>query len=294
MYEAKASGKNQYYAYEEDSINHETEHRLTLEKDLRQSIENNELYVHYQPVVSIANRKTVGVETLLRWEHSDKGMIMPHEFIPIAEETGLIKDIGEWTIEQACKQCKEWHSKTDKTGIYVAVNVYAYQLIDDNLPRFIDDTLSQYSLFPDALDIEITENVFHTENKKIISNINQLNEIGVRMLLDSFGTGYSSLSTLHGLPFDIIKIDQSFMDIHQPRKRIMIQAILDMAKNFDMETIAEGVESQETVDFLRNHGCDYVQGLYFQKPVPAKNLDITKIYGQSNMPSNVVAIGKKK
>ena len=293
MYEAKANGKNQYHAYEEDSINHKTDHRLTLEKDLRRSIENNELLVHYQPVINLDNRNTVGVEALLRWKHSNKGIITPIDFIPIAEETGMIKDIGEWVIKQACKQCKEWRSTTNRFGFHIAVNVSAYQLTDDKLPRFIDDTLSYYSLPPDALDIEITENIHYAENKKIGNNINKLNEIGVRLLLDDFGTGYSSLSTLHGLPFDIIKIDQSFMDIHHPRKRIMTQTIIDMAKNFGMQTIAEGVEDQDAVDFLRKHGCNYVQGFYFQRPVPAEDLDITKNYGQSNTPTNVVAIGKK-
>ena len=128
----------------------------------------------------------------------------------------------------------------------------------------------------------------------IAKNINQLDEIGVRLLLDDFGTGYSSLITLHGLPFDIIKIDRSFMDIHHSRKRIMTQTIIDMAKNFGMETVAEGVEDQDAVDFLRSHGCNYVQGFYFQRPVPVEELDITKKYGKTNTPTNVVAIGKKK
>jgi diguanylate cyclase (GGDEF)-like protein len=293
MYEAKANGKNQYHAYEEDSINHKTDHRLTLEKDLRRSIENDELRVHYQPIINLANQNTVGVEALLRWQHNNKGMIAPLEFISIAEETGMIKDIGEWVIRQACKQCKQWRT-TNRLGFHVAVNVSAYQLTDDSLPKFINDTLSYYSLPPDALDIEITESIFYAENKNIGENINQLNEIGMRLLLDDFGTGYSSLSTLHGLPFDIIKIDRSFMDSHHPRKRIMTQTIIDMAKNFGMKTVAEGVEDQDTVDFLRGHGCDYAQGFYYQRPVAADDLDVIKNYGEIITPSNVVPISNKK
>lgn len=292
MYEAKANGKNQYHAYEEDSINHKTDHRLTLEKDLRHSIENDELLVHYQPIINLANQNTTGVEALLRWQHSNKGLIAPLEFISIAEETGMIKGIGEWVIKQACKQCKQWRT-TNSSGFHVAVNVSAYQLTNASLAKFIDDTLSYYSLPPDALDIEITESIFYAENKNIADNINKLHEIGVRLLLDDFGTGFSSLSTLHGLPFDIIKIDRSFMDINHPRKRIMTQTIIDMAKNFGMKTIAEGVEDQDAVSFLRSHGCDYAQGFHYQRPVAADDLDITKKYDEIITPTNIVPIRNK-
>ena len=289
MYEAKANGKNRYHAYEEHSINHKTEHRLIIEKDLRRCIEGDELFLHYQPIVNLNNRNTIGAEALLRWKHNTKGMISPVEFIPIAEETGMILEIGEWAINEACKQCKVWR-ETGRSGFHVAVNVSAHQLKNDKLPIFINDTLRHYDLPAEALDIEITESVFYGEDSKSRDNLNQLKEIGVRLLLDDFGTGYSSLSTLHGLPFSTIKIDRAFMDIHHPRKRVMTQTIIDMAKNFGMQTIAEGVEDQDAVDFLRGLGCEFAQGYFFQRPVTAMELDITRNYSQTQIESNITAI----
>ena len=289
MYEAKANGKNQYHAYEEHSINYKTDHRLILEKDLRRSLEQNELFLHYQPVVNIISRNTVGAEALLRWKHGTKGMVSPVEFIPIAEETGMIQQFGEWAIEEACKQCTQWRNN-GRSGFHVAVNVSAYQLKNNTLPIYIDNILSKYSLPAEALDIEITESAFYGDDHKTRELLNQLSEIGVRLLLDDFGTGYSSLSTLHGLPFNTIKIDRAFMDIHHARKRVMTQTIIDMAKNFGMQTIAEGVEDQDAVDFLKSHGCEFAQGYFFQKPVSAEELDITRNYGRPQIVTNVTAI----
>jgi diguanylate cyclase (GGDEF)-like protein len=285
MYEAKSNGKNQYCAYAEDRINHNTEHRLLLEKDIRHALEENELQIHYQPVINLNNQSMVDVEALLRWKHHDKGMILTSDFIPIAEETGMMKDIGIWMIEQACIQCKEWRTAPEKSNFHIAVNISASQLTDNNLPAFISDTLTHYDLPADAINFEITENIHYANNKRITNNLNSLKEIGINLLLDDFGTGYSSLSTLHGLPFDVIKIDQSFMDINHPKKRIMTQTIINLAKNFDMETIAEGVEDQIAIDFLRRCGCNFAQGYYLQRPVPAEELDITKLYGQIQMPA---------
>ena len=203
----------------------------------------------------------------------------------------MIQEIGEWVIIEACKQCREWHDATNRHGFHVAVNVSAQQLTNNNLPKLINDTLIHYSLPASALDIEITENIHYAENKTIVDNIHQLKEIGVRLLLDDFGTGFSSLSTLHELQFDIIKIDRSFMDIDHPRKNIMTRTIINMAKNFGMEIVAEGVENDRTIDFLVAHGCEYAQGYYFQRPLPAADLDITKNYNKINLITNATAVG---
>ena len=289
MYEAKTNGKNQYHVFEEKSSNRMTEHRLILEKDLRHAIENNELLLHYQPVINIKNLNTVGAEVLLRWKHKTKGMISPVEFIPIAEETGMIIEIGDWVINEACKQCKKWR-ESGRSDFHVAVNVSAQQLKNSKLPSFINSALHHYKLPAEALNIEITESVFYAEDTKSKNILNQIGEMGVHLLLDDFGTGYSSLSTLHGLPFNTIKIDRSFMDIHHPRKRIMTQTIVDMAKNFGMQTIAEGVEDKYALDFLRNLGCEFAQGFFFQKPVTAEELNITRNYAPAQLESNVTAI----
>lgn len=292
MYEAKANGKNQYHSYKEDTINHKTESRLMLDKDLRHAIEKGELLLYYQPVINLSTNTIVGVEALLRWKHNTMGIISPVDFIPIAEENGMIQKIGEWVISEACKQCKIWRDN-GHTEFHVAVNVSALQLKDNTLPLFIRDSLDHYSLPEDALNIEITESVFYSQDNKSLSNLQQLSELGVRLLLDDFGTGYSSLSTLHGLPFDVIKIDRGFMDVHHPKKRIMTQTIIDMAKNFGMQTIAEGVEDQDAADFLKRSGCKYAQGYYFQHPVSVEELDITKVYSPLIDTANVTPLLSK-
>ena len=289
MYEAKENGKNQYFAFDNTIIN-KLEHRLTLEKDIRNSIER-ELSLHYQPVVDLKTRKIVGVESLLRWKHREKGMISPDEFIPIAESIGLIDTIGEWVINEACKQCKVWR-KTTNSKFSVAINVSARQLKNNKLADIIKETLEYYDLTVDALDIEITESIFYGDDPEAIDNLNKLSEMGLKLLLDDFGTGYSSLSSLHGMPFNFLKIDRSFMDIHHKKKRIMTKSIIDMAKNFNLDVVAEGVEDQDTVDYLLEHGCTYAQGYLFQRPVPAEELDITKTFAKNYVETNVIAMKK--
>jgi len=291
MYEAKNSGKNQFCAFDNTIIN-KLEHRLTLEKDLPNSIEN-ELLLYYQPLVDLRNFETVGVEALLRWQHKTKGMVSPIEFIPIAESIGLIDVIGEWVIEQACKQCSIWR-KGNKPDFTVAVNVSARQLKNKNLPIFIEKILKKYSLPIDAIDIEITESVFYGDDKKAIANLNKLSEMGMRLFLDDFGTGYSSLSTLHAMPFDILKIDRNFMDLKHQKKRIISKTIIDMAKNFDLELIAEGVEDEYAINYLIENGCYYAQGYFFEKPIPAEKLDISKNYKSLVSTSKVSLLTSKK
>ena len=289
MYEAKENGKNQYRAFDNTIIN-KLEHRLTLEKDIRNCIER-ELSLHYQPVVDLRTRRIVGAESLIRWKHRDKGMISPDEFIPIAESTGLIDAIGEWVINEACRQCKIWRD-SDNENFTVAINVSARQLKNNKLVTFVKETLDRYDLPVDALDIEITESIFYGDDPNAINNLNELSRMGLKLLLDDFGTGYSSLSSLHGMPFNFLKIDRSFMDIKHTKKEIMTKSIIDMAKNFHLEIVAEGVEDQEAVDYLLEHGCIYAQGYFFQRPVPADELDIKKIFNQEETGSNIIPLNK--
>lgn len=285
MYEAKQNGKNQFRAFDNTIIN-KIEHRLTLEKDIRNCIEK-ELSLYFQPVVNLRTMKIIGAESLVRWKHKEKGMISPEEFIPIAESIGLIDAMGEWVINEACKQCKIWRETSDK-HFSVAVNVSARQLKNNKLVDFIKERLAYYELPVNALDIEITESVFYGDDPHAIDNINKLSETGLKLLLDDFGTGYSSLSSLHGMPFDFLKIDKSFMNVKHSKKAIMTKSIIDMAKNFNLEIVAEGVEDQDAVDYLLEHDCIYAQGYFFQRPVPAEELDITKTYEQEK--SNIIVL----
>lgn len=285
MYEAKQNGKNQFRAFDNKIIN-KIEHRLTLEKDIRNCIEK-ELSLYFQPVVNLRTMKIIGAESLVRWKHKEKGMISPEEFIPIAESIGLIDAMGEWVINEACKQCKIWRETSDK-HFSIAVNVSARQLKNNKLVDFIKERLAYYELPVNALDIEITESVFYGDDPHAIDNINKLSETGLKLLLDDFGTGYSSLSSLHGMPFDFLKIDKSFMNVKHSKKAIMTKSIIDMAKNFNLEIVAEGVEDQAAVDYLLEHDCIYAQGYFFQRPVPAEELDITRTYEQEK--SNIIAL----
>jgi diguanylate cyclase (GGDEF)-like protein len=289
MYEAKENGKNQFRAFDNTIIS-KLEHRLTLEKDIRNCIER-ELSLHYQPVVDLYSKAIVGAESLIRWKHPEKGMISPDEFIPIAESVGLIDAIGEWVINEACKQCKIWRD-TSNSEFYVAINVSARQLKNNKLVPYIQETLERYSLPINALDVEITESIFYGDDPEAINILNQLSEMGLRLLLDDFGTGYSSLSSLHGMPFDFLKIDRSFMDIKHMKKRIMTKSIIDMANNFGLEIVAEGVEDQDAVDYLLEQGCQFAQGYFFQKPVPAEELDLTKVFASTNSETNIIPINK--
>lgn len=271
MYLAKDNGKNQFFFYNNE-INKKADKRLLLERDLRKSIDDDELILHYQPVVNLQSGQIVGVEALLRWQHGKEGMISPGEFIPIAEDTGLIVDIGNRVIEMACQQCQIWRL-TNSSDIHVAVNVSARQLREENLVTFIQDCLANFSLPPEALEIEITESAFYNNDTRCIETLNKLDEMDLKLLLDDFGTGYSSLSTLRSMPFDIIKIDRSFIQTQNEKNRKITESILDMAENFDMQVVAEGIEESNMASFLKYRGCKYGQGYLFKNPVPASEID---------------------
>ena len=276
MYQSKENGKNQFCLYNNE-MNKAANKRLMLERDLRNGLVNNEFTLHYQPVVDLNSGNIIGVEALLRWQHPIEGMIPPDDFIPIAEDTGLIINIGYLVIDMACLQCLEWRNKT-QTNFHVAINISARQLKDDHFVEYIDRVLAQYELPVDAIQIEITESAFYNNDQKSIETLRKLDKLNFKLLLDDFGTGFSSLSTLRNMPFDVIKIDRSFITTNVGKNIKITESILDLAQNFDMQVIAEGIETSEVADFLRRRGCQYGQGYLFKKPLKADELDLTENY----------------
>ncbi|GAA6185738.1 EAL domain-containing protein [Aliiglaciecola sp. NS0011-25] len=270
MYQAKNAGKNQFQSYDMQSGS-KLNRRLTLAAQLHQAINNEELSLVYQPIAALADNRTVGSETLLRWTNAENGAVGPDEFIPIAENAGLIIDIGSWVMEQACQQCKIWQD-AGATEHAMAINVSTLQLKDKLFSQRLSDTLSRLNLAADSIHIEITENSAITEDKVSVQTLYELSELGAKLLLDDFGTGYSCLSYLKNLPFDVLKIDKSFM----PANNTIASTIIAMGHELNMEIIAEGIETYQCYQFLRNLKCQYGQGYFFQKPVPANQFDIFK------------------
>ncbi|WP_435235038.1 putative bifunctional diguanylate cyclase/phosphodiesterase [Psychromonas sp. PT13] len=274
MYEAKKKGKNQYQFYQQ-TFSKEQIRRLSYESQLRTAIEKEQLSVVYQPVVNLNTFAIQGTEALLRWQLDQDTIIPPDVFIPIAEYSGQIVEIGEWVLREACRQNKLWRD-SGATNLNIAVNVSPYQLFSPNFSKLVQDVMSEFDIPPYCLDLEITESMTIAENPCILKTLNELSEMGARLLMDDFGTGYSSLSYLRKLPFDILKIDKSFVSHYDA----IASTIIVMGKQLDMKVIAEGVETQECLDILLQQRCDYAQGYFFQRPILPEQLDIFKIYNK--------------
>lgn len=265
MYRAKQEGRNTYCFFtEEMQIN--SQRNLTLSNALHTALERNEFYLVYQPQLSIIDQKVIGAEALLRWKHPQLGSISPAEFIPIAEDNGLIQSIGEWVLRTAILQAKQWNRTAP---IIMAVNISAVQFRNPNLPQLITKILNETGLSPEFLELELTEGVAMHDPKTAIEMMNNLHELGIRMSIDDFGTGYSSLSYLKKFNIYKLKIDQSFVrDIStDPEDKAIVGAIIQMAHSLDMQTIAEGVETIGQLEYLREQGCNEVQGYYYSKPL---------------------------
>jgi EAL domain-containing protein (putative c-di-GMP-specific phosphodiesterase class I) len=270
MYRAKAQGRARYEIFE-PSMRIEAMERWELESDLHRAIEHQELLIHYQPVISLISGWITGVEALLRWAHPERGLLAPMEFIPLAEDTGLIGPIGEWVLRTACAQTRAWH-QAGYSHLRVAINVSARQFRVQNLPELVEGVLEETGLAPQAVDLEITEGVAIRDDN--LDTLNALSAIGMRVLLDDFGLG-SSLDCLKYLPLDSLKIDQSFVSglALDASNQTIVTAIIALAHGLNLEVIAEGVETEQQLAFLRSEGCDAVQGNLFSPPVPAETLE---------------------
>lgn len=272
MYHAKNSGKNSFLFYDE-SMGAAGVDRLQLEADLRRAIEREELVLHYQPQVDTRTGNVVGAEALLRWEHPERGMIPPFRFVPLAEEMGLIGELGDWVLRTACHQIMDFRER----GLdlpKVAVNVSALQFTPVFIQR-VREVLAETGLDPSALELELTEGVVMDDSSITVQALGELKELGVSLSIDDFGTGYSSLSYLSRFPLDELKIDRSFVvAAHESEQDAsLVVAIIAMARSLGLNLVAEGVETDQQYAFLTGHGAHVIQGYLFSKPVPAGELE---------------------
>ncbi|HEY8118227.1 MAG TPA: EAL domain-containing protein [Methylophilaceae bacterium] len=272
MYYAKSAGRNNFQFFTQEMTQRVTE-QMALENSLRKAISNNELVLHYQPMLSISTGEIQGVEALIRWNHPEWGLIGPDRFIPVAEAGGLINSIGNWVLRQACRQNRIWQDM-GLPPIRVSINLSVLQFRQPDFLQEITQILLQSGMTPNYLILEVTESISLQGQAEVISWLNTLKEMGVSLAVDDFGTGYSSLSYLKRLPVDIIKIDKSFIrDIaSDPNDAAIIIAIISMAHSLKLSVTAEGVETSQQLDFLKANGCDCVQGFMFSHPLPAEDL----------------------
>ncbi|MEK3909856.1 EAL domain-containing protein [Paenibacillus sp. FSL H7-0331] len=274
MYRSKEKGGNSYHYYHPE-MNKRSMHRLSLEINLRKALERNEFHVYYQPFVDLSHGEIFGMEALIRWFHPEWGMVSPAEFIPLAEETGLIIPIGNWVLRQACIQNKKWQSLGNHP-LRVSVNISAIQFHQPQFVQIIEDTLEETGLDPSLLCLEITENVAMTNVPYIIETMQKLRSMGVFISIDDFGTGYSSFSYLKRFRVHTLKIDQSFIrDVtFDEENAAIVTALIAMAQQLKIKSLAEGVETKEQLDFLIMRGCDEIQGYVFSKPISADEFEI--------------------
>jgi EAL domain-containing protein (putative c-di-GMP-specific phosphodiesterase class I) len=269
MYQAKALGKNRYTQFETE-MDQVAQKRMLLETNLRKALERNELSLNYQPKLSLADNQIVGLEALLRWNHPELGAISPAEFIPVAEECGLILPIGRWVLQTACNGMARWRDQ-GLGDIKVAVNLSVRQTKSDALLPDILASLKTLKLRPDQLSLEITESVLMENIESNISLLDQLRSHGIKLSIDDFGTGYSSLAYLKRLRIDELKIDRAFVrDIPcSGEDEAIVTAIIALAHSLGLSVVAEGVETVEQLAFLRLARCDHMQGYYFSRPMKA-------------------------
>ena len=272
MYRAKDSGRDNYQLYA-PSMNARALERLALENMLRRALENDELVLHYQPLVSATTRQVVGFEALVRWQHPEQGLLSPAHFISTAEMSGLIVPIGKWVMRTACIQAKMWRKRADH-DLYVAVNLSARQFQQPDLVDQVAAILEETGLKPESLELEITESNAMQNAEKTIYTLRELKALGVRIAMDDFGTGYSSLSYLKRFPIDTLKLDRSFvLDVTTDRgDAAIVSAVIAMAHSLDLHVVAEGVETEAQLDFLCKQKCDRIQGYFFSKPLPSDQL----------------------
>jgi diguanylate cyclase (GGDEF)-like protein/PAS domain S-box-containing protein len=272
MYHAKTSGKARYEFFNE-GLREQAVTRFETETGLRKAIDEQQLVVYYQPIVSLKEQRICGFEALVRWNHPERGLIPPGEFIPIAEDSDLIILLGRWVLRESCRQMAEWHRNYPlDSPLTISVNVSARQLSDSRLMEDVELALAESGLKHESLALEMTESSIMGDAEQTLATLNRLKKMKIRLEIDDFGTGYSSLSYLQRLPFDILKIDRSFVSCLSAGNNSMniVKAILEMGHSFKMDVIAEGVETEEQISILRQLGCNYIQGFLFSTPVCAE------------------------
>jgi EAL domain-containing protein (putative c-di-GMP-specific phosphodiesterase class I) len=269
MYRAKESGKARYEIFDRD-MHVRNMNLLQVETDLRHAVERCEFEVLYQPIVKLATGAIHEFEALLRWRHPVHGLIAPDEFVGVAEETGLIIEIGKWILDQACRQIAKWQ-KNLATELSISVNLSAKQLMHPTLTKQVHHALNTSGLRPQQLKLEVTESNVMEHSEKALSVLRELDELGVMLSTDDFGTGYSSLSYLQRFPFDRLKIDRSFIDRMEEdaKSAAIVKTILMLGENLDIEVVAEGIENERQLAHLRTLGCEYGQGYLFSRPATA-------------------------
>jgi diguanylate cyclase (GGDEF)-like protein len=268
MYSAKSAGRNRFRFFDA-RMTQSAEARLRLEGELRLALERKELVLHYQPQIRASNGRIIGFEALVRWQKADGELVAPMDFIPLAEETGLIVPIGQWVLRTACMTLAAWHTIECMQELSVSVNLSARQLNDETFIDQVDDILTQTGIHPQLLELEITESVAMENPAATVETLLELKALGVKLSIDDFGTGYSSLAYLKLLPIDRLKLDRAFvMDIEtDPNDAAICTATIGLAHNLGLEVIAEGVENKTQSDYLCALACDYMQGYYFSPPL---------------------------
>jgi len=271
MYHAKKNGGN-VFSYYVPEMNEAAVERLMTKSKLKRAFERDELLVHYQPKYNIDSGKIIGAEALVRWELPERGIILPSDFIPLAEETNLIIEVGEWVLDRVCEDFRIWQQTVNAPG-RVSVNLSLKQLRQPNFTNRISSILRSYEVSPTSLELEITETTLMEDPARTIKLLDELYALGLHLAIDDFGTGYSSLSALQQFPITTLKIDQSFVRnvVTDPDDATIVGTIVHMGKSLNMDVVAEGVESEDQLNFLQSVHCTYVQGLLFGNPMSSEN-----------------------
>ncbi|GKT12168.1 MAG: diguanylate cyclase [Thiomicrorhabdus sp.] len=273
MYEAKKSGKNQYKFFTQ-ALQQQVIAEIELEHDLRSALKNNEFQLYYQPKININSGLVIGAEALIRWNHPTKGLISPNDFIPTAEKTRIMIELGQWVLKEAALQQVEW-KKRGINDLKISVNLSAIQLLDEKFDHQFEDLLERTGICPSKFEIEMTESVFMENSQQSLNSLSKIRDHKVTISLDDFGTGYSSLAYLKKLPINTLKIDKTFMDDYASSSgAIFIETIVKIAQTLNLKVIAEGVELQAQLDYLKQVGCDEYQGYFGSRPIPADQFSV--------------------
>ncbi|MFO7993237.1 MAG: EAL domain-containing protein [Marinobacter sp.] len=273
LYRAKEQGRNTYQFYTEGMQDREVM-RLELDKDLDRALANDEFVLHFQPQLDLNDASINSVEALIRWQHPRRGLLPPVDFIPLAEESGRITDIGRWVVRAACQQLAKWQNSSH-ANLRIAVNLSGRELDDEGIVEHIRETLEYHGVPADRLEVELTEEIFIQNIEHNLNQLSKLHKLGVHLAIDDFGVGYSSLGYLRDFPVDLLKIDRSFItDVTERHDDAVItRAVINLAHNLGIQVVAEGVETRDQLNFLKNHRCDLIQGYFISRPIPAAELE---------------------